>query len=226
MNTLETLFAKNKSGRDYACGYVEYLARILKEMDMGAVETVMDLFESARQGGRTIFFIGNGGSAATCSHFANDFTLATRGTQEKPFKALSLCDNNALMLAISNDVGYEGLFVEQLKTLARRDDLLVSISASGNSKNLVKAVEYANRSGMVSVGMAGFSGGAMKDLCRHFIYIPSHAGEYGPAEDVALILDHVISSFLTYRIYGEKLGFRPEHVGYDAEKKSAKVAVG
>lgn len=217
MNTLETLFSKNAGGAEYARGYLDYLAVILRELDVSAIDKAMAVLDKARQEDRTIYFIGNGGSAATASHFANDFTLATRGTDFKPFRAVSLCDNNALVTAISNDAGFENLFTEQLKTLARSGDVLVSISASGNSKNLIKAIEFGKNLGMVNIGFAGFSGGKMRELCDPFVYIPSKSGEYGPAEDVALILDHLMSTYLTYKIYGSKLGFRPEHVGYDAK---------
>jgi len=215
MNKLETLFRETKTPSQYGKGYLDYLAEILRSLDSQKIEEVIHLFDQARISGKTIFFIGNGGSAATCSHFANDFSLAARGTDAVPFKAISLCDNNALVSAIANDVGYEGLFVEQLKTLAQKGDLLMAISASGNSHNLLRAIEYADSHEMITVGIVGFDGGKMKTMCRYFLHIPTKGGEYGPSEDAALVLDHLISSYLTYRIYGEKLGFRPAHSGYE-----------
>jgi D-sedoheptulose 7-phosphate isomerase len=214
MNKLEKIFSGTNNGKDYASAYIDQLARYLKELDCKKIEDIMSLFEMARQSGNTIFFIGNGGSAATSSHFANDFTLATRGTDAVPFRAVSLCDNNALLTALANDEGFDNIFVEQLRPLAKKGDIVVAISASGNSANLVKAIEYANGNGLVSVGFAGFTGGAMADICQQFLYIPSAEGEYGPAEDVAMVLDHLMSTFLTYKIYGDNLGFRPGHAGY------------
>lgn len=215
MNKLEMLFSESKTPFEYGKGYLNYLTETLHSLDLRKIEQVIHLFDQARIAGKTIFFIGNGGSAATCSHFANDFSLATRGADAVPFRAISLCDNNALVSAIANDVGFENLFAEQLKTLAQKGDLLVAISASGNSQNLLRAIEYADSHEMITVGIAGFDGGKMKTACRYFLHIPTNGGEYGPSEDIALVLDHLMSSYLTYRIYGGKLGFRPTHFGYE-----------
>lgn len=213
-NNLEKIFAKTTCGKEFAKGYLENLMRCLKELDLNQVEKIIELFDQTRLQGQTIFFIGNGGSAATCSHFANDLMLLTRGVDAIPYQAISLCDNVALITAIANDCGFEKLFVQQLQNLAKKGDLLVAISASGKSKNLIEAVQWAGSIGLNTIGLAGFDGGGLKSLCQEFLYLPSKEGEYGPPEDMALILDHLITTFLAYRFYGKRLGFRPEHQGY------------
>ncbi len=213
-NNLETIFSKSTNLHDYGKGYIDYLCGSLQKMDMNQIEKIVSRFEEARVTRKTIYFIGNGGSAATCSHFANDLTLLTRETDAIPYKAVSLCDNNAIITAISNDCGFENLFVQQLENLAKAGDLLVVISASGRSKNLIKAIQHAKQKQLITIGFAGFSGGLFKELCDEFLYFPSQEGEYGPAEDMALITHHLISSYLAYKIYGNRLGLRPVHVGY------------
>lgn len=213
-NNLETIFSRSTCFSDYGEGYIDYLCRCLKGLDLSQVEKIVSRFEEARLNKRTIFFIGNGGSAATCSHFANDLTLLTRETSAVPYRAVSLCDNNAIITAIGNDCGFENLFAQQLENLAKEGDLLVVISASGKSKNLIRAIRYAKEKQLITIGFAGFSGGLFRDICDEFLYFPSKEGEYGPAEDMALIIDHLVSSYLAYKIYGGQLGLRPAHAGY------------
>src|SRR5437764_859010 len=126
-NTLEELFQKSTSAGHYAQGYVGYLAKVLQHLDLPAVQRLVDLITAAREQDRTVFFIGNGGSAATCSHFATDLgNLAAEGA--KPFRAVSLTDNTSFITALSNDDGFENVFVHQLRNLFREGDLLVAIS--------------------------------------------------------------------------------------------------
>lgn len=213
-NHLERLFAESRSFREYGLGYINYLCRSLKEIDLNQLEIIVSRFEDARVNKKTIYFIGNGGSAATCSHFANDLTLLTRETDATPYKVVSLCDNNAIITAVANDCGLEKLFVKQLENLAEEGDLLVAISASGKSKNLLNAARYAKENALTTIGLAGFNGGPLKNVCDVFLYLPTQEGEYGPAEDMALVIDHLMTSYLAYKIYGDRLGHRPTHVGY------------
>ena len=142
-----------------------------------------------------MFFIGNGGSAATASHFANDISIGTNDYDE-PFKALSLTDNVSIITAIGNDYGYEDIFVKQLQVLGRADDVVVGISASGNSPNLIKAFEYAKKVGIKTVAITAFDGGKLKTIADEGIHVPTDTKEYGPAEDAHMILDHLVSAYL------------------------------
>ena len=141
------------------------------------------------RGKNFIFLIGNGGSASTCTHFAND--LMSSG-----YKAISLADNVANMTRIANDRDYKYVFEDQLKVLFRENDALIAISASGRSFNLIRAVDYVNSVGGLSIAIVGFDGGALANICKYVIHIPTGVGEYEKAEDEHLKICHQISKEL------------------------------
>lgn len=180
----------------YARAYLDYLASCFKAIDSVPVECFIRLLLAARTSGNTVFFIGNGGSAATASHFANDISIGTRTGDNLPFRAVSLTDNVAVMTALANDEGYDRMFVDQLKVHMRDGDSLVAISASGNSPNLIEAVDYAKTRGATVVGLTGFDGGRLREKSDISLHVPTAKGEYGPVEDVHMIFDHLIGSYL------------------------------
>ena len=157
-----------------------------------------------RERGSTIFFIGNGGSAATASHFANDLAFGTK-EYKKPFKVMSITDNVPVLTALGNDYGYEDIFVRQLKVYGEKGDMLVGISASGNSLNLLRAFEYASITGIKTVALTAFDGGKMKKIADYGVHVPTGMKEYGPAEDVHMVLDHLVGSYLMRFIKKEQL---------------------
>lgn len=203
MNTLETLFTKSATAPDYFNYYVRYLNRLLTAMDMASVEAVVSCFLKARTDSQTIFFTGNGGSAATASHFAQDLTEVGRKAKVPSFKTVSLTDNISFITAVANDYGYEKIFTIQMSELFKPGDVLVAISASGNSPNVVEAVKYARELQGVSIGLVGFDGGKLRTLCDHVVLVTTDKGEYGPVEDVHMILDHMITSYLIMRLSDE-----------------------
>jgi D-sedoheptulose 7-phosphate isomerase len=168
---------------------------VLKSIDRNAIGKFTKTLLDARERGASIFFRGNGGSASTASHFANDIAVGTN-SYAKPFRAISLTDNQAIITAIGNDFGFDEIFSRQLQLLGKQGDIVVAISASGNSKNLLKAFEYANENGIKTVAITGFSGGAMKEMADEGIHVPTGSKEYGPAEDAHMILDHLIGNYL------------------------------
>ena len=127
------------TSQDFSHEYLEYLSSLMAQLDRQSIAKFADLLLDSRESGSTTFFLGNGGSASTATHFVNDISLGSRQF-EKPFRAISLCDNQAVITAIANDDGYENIFLQQLQTLAKAGDTIVCISASGNSKNLIKAI--------------------------------------------------------------------------------------
>lgn len=187
---------KELSGVEFARGYVDHLVDILRGLDCDAVARVIDLFLETRRNHNTIFFLGNGGSAATSCHFANDLGFGASPEGHTPFRALSLTANSAFLTCLANDIGYENVFAWQLRNMMREGDPVVGISASGNSPNVVKALEYARDHGGIPVAIVGFDGGAMKKVARYVIHVETEKGEYGPVEDVHMVLDHLISNFL------------------------------
>jgi len=193
MNRIDGFFTENIE--QFSQSYFSYLKEIIDKVDLSEIKIFVELLLSARKSGATIFFIGNGGSAATASHFANDLAFGTH-EHEKPFKAISITDNVSVLTALGNDYGYGEIFVRQLKVYAEKGDVVVGISASGNSKNLINAFNYAKSSGIKTMALTAFDGGQMKVIADNCIHIPTEDKEYGPAEDVHMILDHLISSYL------------------------------
>ena len=196
MTSLEDHFAEVRSKREFAKRYLAYLSDLLAQLDVEAVEQIIDAFVEAGEQGRTIYFIGNGGCAATASHFANDIGFGTRAPGFRPFKAFSLVDNVAVMTALANDNGYDAVFVRQLEGILQPGDVVVALSVSGNSANVVKAMRYAKESGALTIGCTGFDGGALREMADISLHVPALRGEYGPVEDVFMILDHLIYSYL------------------------------
>lgn len=179
---------------EYAEKYLERLRQVIDGINHIETERFVDLLLKSRESGKTVFFVGNGGSAATSSHFANDLSIGTR-QQEKPFKVFSLVDNVATLSAIGNDYGYDQVFAQQLRVYGQKGDLLVGISASGNSPNLLRAFEVGRDLGLMTVSITAFDGGKLKKIADHSVHVPTNAGEYGPAEDAHLILDHLITHY-------------------------------
>jgi len=197
MNQVDEIFSESEGHAErFAVGYLDYLSTMLKQIDTKQIVTVITALMDARKQGKTVFFIGNGGSAATASHFANDLAIGTR-SWDKPFRIVSLTDNLAVITAIGNDDGYDLIFERQLRVLMQPGDLVVAISASGNSPNIITALNYAKANGAVTIGLSAFDGGQLAKMVDMNIHIPTNKGEYGPAEDGHMILDHLIGSFLT-----------------------------
>ena len=186
----------SNSPEEFAKSYVRRVTEVLSRLDVEAVANVIRLFLETRARDSTIFLAGNGGSAATALHFANDLGFGASPEGHKPFRALSLTANSPFLTCLANDIGYENVFSWQLRDLMRPGDLVVGISASGNSPNVVKALDYADANGGVSVAIVGFDGGKMMRIAKHVIHVETDQGEYGPAEDVHMVLDHLISAYL------------------------------
>jgi D-sedoheptulose 7-phosphate isomerase len=174
-------------------GAKDYLERVCKEisrLDVSQVETLSDLIEQCYHAGKFVFIVGNGGSGANASHFCEDLAKCTLRDFEnqKRLKVLSLTDNVAWIMAVANDLDYEGIFVEQLKNLASPGDLLLAISGSGNSPNILKAVEWANQNSLTTVGITGFGGGKLRQLAQHSLHAP--IDDMGIAESLHLTVFH------------------------------------
>jgi D-sedoheptulose 7-phosphate isomerase len=194
-NNVDKIYSDSSSIRDFSVSYVNYLKTLLDQLDHDSVVEFVEMMLEARSKGSKIIFIGNGGSAATASHFANDIGYGTR-CYDNPFKALSLTDNNAVLTAVGNDDGYDQIFKKQLQVLMENGDVVVAISASGNSPNLLRGIEYTKSKGNKSFGLVGFDGGEMLSLCDSSIHIKTPSGEYGPVEDLHMILDHLVGNYL------------------------------
>lgn len=180
--------------------YLSDLTSALSAMPMGEIEAIGQAIESAYHEGRKIFIVGNGGSAATASHMACDFAKTTLGKSHeritKRFKAIALSDNVPLITAWGNDVSYDRIFGEQMRNLADKGDLLIVITASGNSPNILHCLEVAKELGMLTVGLLGFEGGKAFAMCDDAIVIRSN--NYGIIEDAHSILNHMLTAYLKH----------------------------
>jgi D-sedoheptulose 7-phosphate isomerase len=182
-----------KSDAFAARQYVSSLGALLQKLDLGALERVLGRLRSARTRRSTVFVAGNGGSAATASHWVNDLGKATKRHGNAPMRVVCLSDNTSWLTALANDEGYERVFSGQLENLADDGDVLVVISASGNSKNLVAAVELARARGVATVGLLGFDGGVLKGLVDDSLWLPTEKGAYELVEDAHAVLCHIMT---------------------------------
>ena len=176
--------------------YRKDIINLIDSIDLDVVEMIISIFINAHKNGKTIYVCGNGGSAATASHWQVDFGFFVRYFSKKRMKFRSLTDQVPMITAIGNDHSYEDIFVDQMIDNFNGGDVLVAISASGNSMNVVKAVEYANKMGGISIGLVGFKGGKLKEVSRICLFTPNPEKQYGPIEDLHMIVDHMMVSYL------------------------------
>ena len=175
--------------------YISKLRKAIDSLDLQDIRKVIDLIMEAYQSRQQIFVFGNGGSASTASHFACDLGKNTIFPGKSRMKIMSLTDNVAIMTAWANDTSYNNIFVEPLKNLLNPNDLVIGVSASGNSENVLKAIDYANSvAGCKTIGLTGFGGGKLAKMVDHSVIVDSH--DYGPVEDIHLIIDHIIQKWL------------------------------
>lgn len=184
--------------RDYLALEIE----ILKKLDVEQINAALNLLDETRQKKGRIYICGNGGSAATASHFQNDFNKGVSEHIDVPFRFHCLNDNVATLMAIANDIGYEEVFRFQLRNNLEENDVLVAISGSGNSHNVIRAVEYAKEHGCKIIGLTGFSGGKLKELSDISLHAPVNSMQV--TEDIHMIFDHLMMSIFYKYLCGKE----------------------
>jgi D-sedoheptulose 7-phosphate isomerase len=182
--------------------YLERLIATLEAMPVDAIERLSEMLYRAYTDGKQVFLLGNGGSASTASHMAADLGKNTIGPNMRRFRIMSLNDNIPLLTALSNDVGYENVFAEQLQNLIQPGDMLIAISGSGNSPNVLRAMEYAQSRSAETVAMLGFGGGKAAQLADLVLLIESD--DYGVVEDAHLIVNHILVEHFRHRLAEEQ----------------------
>ncbi len=182
------------SYREQIDAYYDRLKTTMDQIDRGEIEKAMLALKEARDNKHYVFIMGNGGSASTASHFAGDFNKGLSLNREKRFRFVCLNDNAATVLSLANDVAYEAIFVEQLKNFLSDGDIVMAISGSGNSKNVINAVEYAKQRGNTVIGLSGFDGGKLKPLSDIQLHIPIN--DMQVVEDLHMVFDHLMMSIL------------------------------
>lgn len=171
-------------------GYINELKNTLNHLPVELIGELISILQDARMNHRQVFIMGNGGSASTASHFVADLAKNTRWQNVPDFKVLGLTDNMAILSAYANDEGYDNVFAQQLANFVRPKDVVIAISASGNSKNVLKAVELASQIKACTVGLTGFDGGKLGSLVDVNIHVPSDIIEQ--VEDLHLVVEHMV----------------------------------
>lgn len=185
--------------KEFVDEYKSSLMRVVEKIDYRIIDRVVFELDRIEKNKNRVFVIGNGGSSATASHMVNDLGVGLKRRGILNLDINSLSDNIPTITAISNDIGYSDIYSQQLNEIAMKGDLLIAISCSGDSENIIKAVEYAKNIEMVVVGLTGFDGGKLRALSDISYHVETKKGEYGLVEDMHMIFDHLIYSYYISR---------------------------
>lgn len=184
-----------------ATQYIDLVKTTLDALDPKALDALVEAFHRTYEAGGTIYTMGNGGSGASASHAAGDFLKGASYGLEKRFRMICLNDNLPSMMAIANDIGWEAIFVEPLKNFLKPEDLVIGISGSGNSANVVSALEYAKEKGATTVAMSGFKGGKIAELATISVHAPVMDMEV--TEDVHMVIFNIVKKQMMARLMGD-----------------------
>jgi D-sedoheptulose 7-phosphate isomerase len=190
----------------YVGSYLQRLRATIERMPLDRIERVGEILFRAYEHNKQVFVIGNGGSAATASHMACDLGKNTIGPNQRRFRILSLTDNTPLLTALANDVGYEHVFAEQLVNLISPGDVLIVLTGSGRSPNVLAAMRKARESAATVIALLGFDGGPAQELADELIIVPTE--DYGLIEDLHMVLNHVLVGYFRERLDQELNGGR------------------
>lgn len=185
----KSLFVR-QAMKNYYLDYFQELENTLNKIDLDNLNKINELLYNALENGKQIFTMGNGGSGSTASHLVCDLNKGVSFNNSRKFRAICLNDNMPTLLAYANDVSYDYVFIEQLKNFMNEGDIVIGFSGSGNSENVLKAVEYANENGEVTVGFSGFDGGELAKIVNYSLIVPIN--DIQKCEDIHLILCHLI----------------------------------
>ena len=174
--------------------YLKKLQNTISQLDQEEINKVLNVLTDAYQAERNVIIFGNGGSASTASHFAADFNKGVSLGKSKRFKVISLCDNLATIMAYSNDLSYDDIFVEQIKNFLQAKDVVIGISGSGNSINVLKAIEYANKQGATTIAFTGYNGGKLKEIVNYSL--DANIDDMQISEDIHIIFNHMMMQIL------------------------------
>ena len=179
--------------------YVQTLRQTLESLDKNEINKFVHILKDGYEREKNIYIFGNGGSALNACHFACDINKCVPGSDDRRFKIITLSDNIASVTACANDFGYENVFLNQLKNFLREGDIVIGISGSGNSTNVLKAIEYANSiKDVTTVGLTGYDGGKLRDIVNHSIN--TNINDMQISEDIHLILSHILMKIIPYAV--------------------------
>ena len=196
-NKIAQMYDASASIGEYAQRYVDHFATMVRGLDLDAVAKAAAVIGKCAEEDKTFFIAGNGGSGAVAGHWVNDLSANTVVKGKKGFRVMSLTDNAFSLTALANDASYEEIFSIQLAANMRPGDVVMALSVSGSSPNIVRAVEYANEHGGYTIGCSGFDGGKLAKISKLPIVIPSTKDEYGPVEDMFSVIMHIVQSYIS-----------------------------
>jgi D-sedoheptulose 7-phosphate isomerase len=176
--------------KGFAVDYLNRLKTVLDRVDTANIDVAVDMIESAWREGRQIISLGNGGSSLTALHYITDWNKSPFLANGRPFRGRSLIDNVGLITAYANDISFQDVFREQLRNILEPDDLVIAVSGSGNSENVIRAVDYANASGAKTIGLCGFNGGKLRHLAHHVVWV--RVDDMQLVEDVHAMFGHIV----------------------------------
>lgn len=174
--------------------YLKKLSTLLSTTNHDEIDNAVQVVLDAWQSGKQIITLGNGGSALTSLHFINDWNKSIFMSTKTPFRGRSLVDNIGLLMSYGNDISYQDIFIEQLKNILNPGDLVIAISGSGNSENVIRAVNYANENNAVTLGLCGYRGGKLKELAQHVLW--ADVDDMQLSEDIHSIFGHIVMQHL------------------------------
>ena len=183
--------------------YLGRLKDVLGALDTGQIDDAVGVIAKAWQAGKQIITLGNGGSSLTALHFINDWNKSIFMATGTPFRGRSLVDNMGLVMAYGNDNSFQDIFIEQLKNLLQEGDLVIAISGSGNSENVIRAVDFANANKAVTLGLCGYRGGRLKEKAQHIVW--ADVDDMQLSEDVHAIFGHIVMQRLCTRADGSRI---------------------
>jgi D-sedoheptulose 7-phosphate isomerase len=180
---------------EFTCkNYLNAHASLAEKLDLESFNLAINLIKDKYEAGKKVFTCGNGGSASTASHYITDWNKMIYLATGRKFRGISLCDNIGVITAYSNDISYDEIFCGQLKSLMDEGDLVIGISGSGNSKNVINAIEYANKNGGDTLAVVGYDGGALKNIAKNNVLVPSFDMQL--CEDLHLMFGHMVMKTL------------------------------
>lgn len=191
---IDFILRLNMNYTDEITAYFDQVKRTIDLIDKSDFNTVMNVLVEGRDQGKQVFVMGNGGSGATASHFVCDFNKGISWGKDKKFKFICLNENIPSLMAYANDLSFDDIFVYPLQTYFNPGDIVIGISGSGNSKNVLKALDFANENGGITIGLTGYDGGRAKQICAYNVHIPVHDMQI--TEDLHLVLDHCMMRIL------------------------------
>lgn len=183
----------------YAQAYIAHMTDVLRSIDADSVAKAAGIIERCAEDDKTFFVMGNGGSGAVAAHWINDLGANTVVPGKPGFRTISLSDNPCAITAIANDATYGEIFSLQLAAAMRPGDVVLALSVSGNSPNILRGVDYANEHGGITIGCTGMTGGELMRRAGVSIHVPSTKDEYGPVEDVFSVVMHIIQTYISMR---------------------------